>query len=553
METSSKPRNALSVIDVSIRKSMRVSQREYLFLRNQALWASRRGNPELALKLFSSAANFASLFHPGFFFDSVAENEILRIGQEVSTANDDKRYLQPPIDATIGFSILHVVSAVSKVGGLCRTIIHWIHNDINTRHTVVVLRQSDAQAFDWFRDELEGSGTSIISLDPDSTMLHRSIELRNLASSGFSGCINHVAQAESIPIVAFASTADLPPVAWIDHADHSFWLGLSVADIVIHQRPVGATLCQDRRCAKSCFVLPIPLQVHSPKLSREEVRKKLGLEPDSVMGLTVGRRDKYRPTSDQNFFKSAKELVEQHPNLILYVVGVEKARAESWARCSLPDAQMVFMGETPVDPALWEAADIYLESYPFGSQTAFLEAALAGIAPVRAPVGGTPLLATSDSAIDGLLQAPVDEREFIQQASWLISNPTHRKQLAKQLQENVVLTHTGDVWRRKLEAFYKILRETKHCPGKVPLDTHADDIHDTALHRWHRMHEDGLVRDHTLRLTAKWLVNNVMSREIRCSNYRLLPSLATRSLCCGRGDRTILQMGIQSMFRLLRR
>ncbi len=538
------------------------SRREYLFMRGLALWAQQLQNHELAIRLFSAAANYAELIHSGFFVDPIAENALLSIGQSI----DDQEVLDPiaTVNTPAGRrSILHVLSEISSVGGLCRTLINWIDHDRETHHTVVVLRQKEPGAFSWFQSQLPGVKVQVIELDPDSGMLTRAVQLRQLARQGFSACVNHIGQAEAIASVAFA-TANCPPVLLVDHADHSFWLGLAMTDIVIHQRPVGAHLCEKRRGAKSCFVLPIPLaptlEITAPDCdngkpiidgepvvsARDLARTRFGIRHDQVMALSIGRSTKFRPMNQQNFFREAFRFARQHPESVLHVVGVEKSQAETWAGETAPDQQFVFHGEIPVDPQLRDAADVYLESYPFGSQTAFLEAIQSGLASVRASVD-TPLLATSDTAVDDLIAAPDNEQQYWEQLSNLLTNPIERQQLADRLHDQVLAMHTGEVWLAWLQELYLQLEKTTHAPEKLnALSEDTPDFHDIALHRWHRWRGDEWADDHDLRLNAKSLINGVMSEQLRNSHWRLLPSLALRALLAGRADRTILKMGLRA-------
>lgn len=550
-----------SADSMSIERCLQASCREYTFLRDQAIWAGRNRNPDLAMRLFSAAASFATHYHPGFFVDPVAEKELLSIGQSVD-CDESAGSVDTTRRGGERETLLHVLSEVSQVGGIWRTLIHWIRHDTRFSHSIVVLRQRDPDAVAWFHGQLEGFVTEVIELDPDSNLLSRAMELRSIARRGFSGCVVHVGQAESIPTVAFA-VDDCPPVMLVDHADHSFWLGVAVSDIIVHQRPVGAELCRERRGARACFVLPIPLRTQEPETAsdvavqvdsrRAAARSELGLEDDQIMALTIGRRDKYRPLGDKNFFREAIKLVDAHPRLVLHVVGVDEDQARRWSGVDVLSEQLILHGEVPVEARLYRAADLYLESYPFGSQTAFLEAAQAGMAAVRAPVD-TRLLATSDAAIDDCIDASADERAYWERAAYLLGHPAERQHVASRIRNNVVAIHTNGGWREYLSELYERLDRTNHEPratGTVPTD--VTDGHDVALHEWQRWRGDKWTEDRVLHLNTKSFINDVMSRQLHCDDVHLLPSLAWHSLLAGRVDRTIAMMGWRSFVKRVSR
>ncbi len=541
-----------------------VARKEYTFLRDQGVWARRRGSPELAMRLFSAAANYATIYHPGFFVDPVLENELLGIGRAaeerpvnkgdvnkgaVNGVDVNSIEMNGGVKPAAVRKILHVASAVSRVGGHCRTMVNWIRNDRASQHTIVLLRQIDSAALEWFETELTEEGVEVVCLNAEAPMLRRAMELRSIARRGFAACFNHVAQAEAIHCVAFA-VGGLPPVALVDHADHSFWLGCGVVDLVVHQRPVGQELGQRRRLERESAVLPIPLKLDTKPEDRRGAREKFDLAGGAIMALTVGRKEKYRPDDRLNFFQMMDTLTMRHPDLVIHVVGVKRAQAEHWSGCRLPERQLVFHGQRPVDPALLNAADIYLESYPFGSQTAFLEAACAGIAPVRAPTTKTKMLVTSDSAIDDLIQAPDCEFIFQETVSRLILDRNARQTLAAEVRRSVIAEHVGDSWNRLLEGLYDRMKQVKHQPAQCPVDQPSiTEVtpQDEALHQWHRHRGEQPASDRTLRLTAKWFVNDVMTQQIKSEDLHLLSRLATRSLCTGHADRSILGMGLLSM------
>src|SRR5262249_44200668 len=127
------------------------------------------------------------------------------------------------------------------------------------------------------------------------------------------------------------------PVALYNHADHVFWLGLSVTDHVIDISSRGQRLTNTRRGRRSS-VLPIPLdKVEVPssddkETSRRALRKKLGL-PDSIqLILSIGSSYKYRPVeTDRSFLRVAREILVKEKDAYVVVVGPSQ-REESWAQ-----------------------------------------------------------------------------------------------------------------------------------------------------------------------------------------------------------------------------
>ena len=70
--------------------------------------------------------------------------------------------------------------------------------------------------------------------------------------------ILHIHCEDVIPVLAFADESGLPPVLFLNHADHLFWLGTSVADLVLNLRDAATDITISRRGVEADrnFLLP---------------------------------------------------------------------------------------------------------------------------------------------------------------------------------------------------------------------------------------------------------------------------------------------------------
>ena len=202
------------------------------------------------------------------------------------------------------------------------------------------------------------------------------------------------------------------------------------------------------------------------------------------MLASVGRAVKYRPTDTVDFFRTASTLLDRHPHAHVYIVGPTAAQA---ARLSPfgSHPRLHALGPT-VDPAdVQLAADIYIESFPFGSQTACLEACVHGVPPVLAIAPACRLVATSDDAIDPLCGNPASEAEHLDQVEALIADPARRRSLGEELRHRVLEMHTGEGWLRQLEACYEVADGAHHSPSDIVERVPSRDSMHAALSAWH--------------------------------------------------------------------
>jgi glycosyltransferase involved in cell wall biosynthesis len=307
------------------------------------------------------------------------------------------------------------------------------------------------------------------------------VHLRAAARNAADVVVLHHHPNDCIATVALAVN-DLPPVALLNHADHVFWMGSSVADLVINFRESGADLAWRRRFVREQFLLPLPLSVPDEEsLSRRaECRARLGVGEGEQVLLSVGTAYKYQPTEREDFFRAAKAILDRVPTARLFLVGVSQADYQRFGkRTEIERLHLV----GPVDDTLPynHAADVYLEGVPLGSCTALLEAAGLGVPVVRSYQSLSALLVSDDPAIDALVDRPASEAEYVETAIRLLSESQTRQSIGTELRKAVVSFHTGDVWLERLEALYQRLKSRPHSPMRLPSACAEETVDDIAL------------------------------------------------------------------------
>lgn len=367
---------------------------------------------------------------------------------------------------------------------MSRTLVNWIKYDADSRHSLLLTRQEYPHRIpSWLREAITQNGGKVIIFPLDAEVLVKAKWVRQLVQSSVDIVILHVSCSDLVPTVAFA-VKDCPPIALVNQVDHLFWVGSSVVDIVINLRGVEDGFNERRRFAKQTSFLPIPLWDSANQPGRDEARRALGIAGDHVLLLTVGRDVKYLPDGQRSFFATARKILEQNPAAHLYAIGVTQA----YARGCLGDPQHPRLHLLGIieDPAVYQAAaDVYLESFPVGSQTALLEAGLAGTFPVRAYAPACRLLATYDEAIDEICAVPADEGEYVAQANALVRDPSKRRRLGLVLRERILAMHGGSGWRVRLESLYHTIQNTRHDPRPLPTEECSITREDIAISTLH--------------------------------------------------------------------
>jgi glycosyltransferase involved in cell wall biosynthesis len=376
-----------------------------------------------------------------------------------------------------------------------------VRNDHTSCHSLMVLNQKDRAVPQWLFEAVTSNGGELVVGTSELPLVKKAKWLRELARLSADLVVLHNGSFDVIPTVAFA-VHDCPPVVKINNEDHSFWLGSSVSDMVINLRTAGAEHTVNRRFVSSNMVVPVPLHYPLTQVPQRDARRLLGITQAQIVLLSIGRPEKYRPSGPYDFVRTAGKILDRHPEAHLYVVGESLSGIAPYLRSPL-HKRLHFVGSIE-DPSLYRAAaDVYLESFPFGSQTALLEAALVALPVVSAYAPLFPLLVANDDAIQDLIDNPKNEQEYIERVDLLIQQPQRRMELGNILQKRLLIDHVGEGWLKRLFAVYQETDHLTHSPRIIPTSSCSTSEQDIGLSLWHiytngKDHSGSIYGDDTL-------------------------------------------------------
>ena len=384
---------------------------------------------------------------------------------------------------------LHVSTETYPTGGHTAIIRKWIELDASIHQHSVLLLDQKKEVPTALSELVHSTGGEVLRLDPNASLLSRAIHLRK-ASMEADVVVLHLFPDEVIPVVALGVSYG-PPVLLMNIADHEFWSGGSVADVVVNLRQSGDDWIVRHRGIPRISYLPTPLAM--PDMTAEQcselrasTRKALELPLDAPVILTSGEAYKYTPLLDLNFFAAAGAILASCPNAYLLAVG--PSEVDEWRALRQGTGGRVRAVGLQKDVSAYRAcADIYLEGFPFGSNAAFLEACMDGIPCVRAPRVSLPLV-SSDGVAPEELDQPADISGYVKKVIELVANKDERRRLGKSLARAVRERHTGSGWVRYLRNLETQL-PTRHsvyhlsAPEPVP-DQVADFWTKFLVHRF---------------------------------------------------------------------
>jgi len=261
-----------------------------------------------------------------------------------------------------------------------------------------------------------------------------------------------------VPTVAFGGDYFGPPVVMVNHADHVFWLGTGNVSTIAQLRRTGADVAAIARgYPRRAFAsLPIPMDAVTRHSDRRRAKQALGLDPDRVVALTLARPTKYAPSAFHPGFLDVVEPVFAESDAVLLAVGPSMDDPE-WAAAAgrLGDRVRVLGLQRDPCPYL-DAADVYLDSFPFCSNTSMLEAATRGLPIVTSRQHRSlQRLHGSEGVLDGAVIGPATTREYREVLASLLADEAARDRAGRQAFDTMLAEHGPDAWRGLLEGVYR--------------------------------------------------------------------------------------------------
>ncbi|NLG51273.1 MAG: glycosyltransferase family 4 protein [Chloroflexi bacterium] len=365
--------------------------------------------------------------------------------------------------------MLHVLTRALGIGGDARMVWRWAQQDAGRQHSLVLTRQGPTPVPPPLRNAIAAAGGQVHVLNTQrGSLLAWARALREIAASA-DIVILHVHPYDVIPVLAFADKTASPPVVYADHADHAFWVGAGISDVVAGLRESGARLAQERRGVppERSATLPIIMPPTERTLPRAQAKQQLGLPAESILLLSIARPHKYEPLGELDFLGTLLPVVEQHRQSRLLVIGPEQTGP--WAQANAQTLGRVqALGKREDTALFYQAADIYVDSFPIVSITSLLEAGSYGTPLLSRcwPAAEGSILGADTQGLDRCLLRANDRAGYQAALARLISDTEHRTRAGKWTQEALKAVHHAPGWQRTLEALYQ---QAASLPPVTPL------------------------------------------------------------------------------------
>lgn len=367
-----------------------------------------------------------------------------------------------------GRRVLHVVSEANHLGGHVRMMLRWIESDAASVPSAVVTRPGCGSPE--LAEAVARRGGSSTELDSGS-LVDRARRLRaSAAAADFVIC--HIHPDDPVPAIAFGGGHAGAPVVMVNQADHLFWLGPGNLSLLMSLRAPGAEAATTARGypAENQLVVPTPLPGVHRAAKRAAARRALGLPESGPLALTLARPVKFAACPwHPGFVEVVGPALAATPQLVLAAVGPDPGDPAWRGLADRLPGRVLLPGLSP-DPAPYlDAADIYLDSFPFASVTSMLEAA-ARQTPILASRmhRGMQGLIGSAGPLDGVaLEAP-DAGSYHAQLARLATDPDLRERAGRDAGELFQRHHGDAAWAASLERIYAGAAATPPLDRRLP-------------------------------------------------------------------------------------
>ncbi len=429
--------------------------------------------------------------HAGLFASGRLEDVITAVGRRAVPGATETR---PVSRKGSPNHVLHVLSMARPMGGDSRFAARWMQADGTRRHSLAITAQGGNPIPEIFTESTARSGGRVYSLDADTNdPIRRARSLRALVDT-VDLVVLHIFPDDIVPVLALADTRGRPPVAFINHSDHTFWIGGSVSDLVVQLRGCSVPLTLRRRHIEPerLATLPIPLPAAERTMSRAEARAQLGVKPDAVVLLSVGTAFKYKPVAGPGFLEVLRPIIEQHDQAVLLAVG-PAPEGDWYDAFESTQGRIVALGRRFDTATLFQAADIYLDSFPFTSPTAALEAGTFGLPLVAycPRTGDGRVLGPGAPGLDESMCRLSDLEAYSATVSALIKDLPRCRELGQRARQIIESHHTGAQWVERLEETYKLAGTMRPRSGPLHADECEVDELDVVVGGLYRVGHDG--------------------------------------------------------------
>lgn len=409
---------------------------------------AKNKNLDEKLVLAKKALTFATYSNCGYFESNVLENFYCDLAKTIDNKakiNDFEKN-----------NVLHVMTTSYVTGGHTRVVEKWINLAPDYQNHSVVLLDQSCEIPQKLKDNIKNKNGELYIFNKDDDIFQKAIKLRELASK-FEYVVLHIHMDDPTALVAFGSEEFSRPILFFNHADHLFWVGKSISDIILDFRTIKS-ITKTRRNIKNPYFLGIPPETEEKFIKpydKNEARKKLNLPLDKKIILTAGAVNKYMSFKNKTFIDFATKILEKEKDAILYAIG-PSLNNEMWKIANeKTNGRIVPLGTINYGEEYFnylKTSDLILDSWPMSGGTVIMDA-ISMAKPILS-------LDSEIGQLDYILKSKSfakNEDELTQKAILILNDSNIANEYISDLKNNYINENDPKLWQERLKKLEEIM------------------------------------------------------------------------------------------------
>lgn len=391
------------------------------------------------------AANILTYKNVGYYYSTKLE----KIFTDIAKSHDLDNY---NIEYKKG-TFLHVMTMCCKVGGHTRVVERWIgQSPSEQEHSVVLLQQDDVAIPGLLQENIKEKNGELIVFEKGMDFIKKALKLRELALH-YEYIVLHVHMDDPTALIAFGTEKFTRPVIFFNHADHLFWLGKSISDIVADIKG-QISITQARRGIDKNFVLGVPVENKTvKKIDKNRARKKLAIPVDKKIILSVGSEFKFTPLNNKSIVDILHKKLLSNENVLLYLIG-PSVENKYWKNVQKKYGEKIkILGEVDYENEYFEyinSADLILDSWPVGGGAVMQDAINCDkpVLSLETPLGQLDYLSKSNCYCK-------TEQEFLDKIQKVLDDKEFADEIINEVKNNLAEESSPEIFREKLKKLFE--------------------------------------------------------------------------------------------------
>lgn len=290
---------------------------------------------------------------------------------EISLTSRAYDELPALIEQEIKKDCLHIITEAFIIGGHTR-LMEKLGSMHSNQPDLLITRRVDEKA----RPRLNEMFSEVYEIASDNP-LDAVVKIRDICAR-YQRIVLHIHFDDIATVIACGLVKKVRPlnIYFVNHADHAFTYGSSIADFYFQLSTYGARIDRTKTIAGKTSFLGIPI-------AGIKAQDTLPVEdnPTALNFFSSGSALKFRPFRGANMSALISRLLTQWPQGTFTLVGIKFAgNMWLWPLKLRFGKRLKVLRLLPYDQFISYAreADFYVDSYPFPGGTAFAEQVLSG-------------------------------------------------------------------------------------------------------------------------------------------------------------------------------